>query len=108
MDSRETEILVQVVPSPSQAGELSRGTITERFGDRVAELGESLGEIANGLRQQLDRTLHAENSPGWGLEEVTLNFSLDLEAETGMVLVKGKTTAGFDVSLTWKRRSGDD
>jgi hypothetical protein len=105
---RKTEILVQVVPRPSEAGELSRGTITERFGDRVAELGESLGEIANALRQQLDETLHADNNPGWALDEVTLNFSLDLEAEAGMVLAKGKTSAGFEVSLTWKRRAGDD
>ena len=30
-------------------------------------------------------------------------ISLDLEAEAGVVVARAKTTAGFEVSLSWKR-----
>ncbi len=98
------EILVRVAPDPSRSGELSGGKLTERFADRVAELGEGLGTIANDLRDQLDRTLDDERDDSWGLEEVALSFSVDLEAGAGVVLAQAKTTAGFEASLTWKRR----
>jgi Trypsin-co-occurring domain 1 len=101
----ETEILVRVIPDPAQMGNLSGSTLTERFNDRVRELGEGLGQIANDLRDQLDRTLREDQDPGWGLEEVSLSFSLDLEAGAGVVLAKGKASAGFEASMVWKRRS---
>jgi Trypsin-co-occurring domain 1 len=34
---------------------------------------------------------------------VTVIFSLDLEAEAGVAAAKAKTSAGFEVALTWKR-----
>jgi hypothetical protein len=34
---------------------------------------------------------------------VALTFSLDLEAQAGVVVAKAKTTAGFEVELTWRR-----
>lgn len=99
-----TEIRVRVVPDPTRAGELAGETLTERFADRVRELGESLGLIANDLRSQLDATLADDEHTGWGLEEIALTFTLDLEAEAGVVIAKAKTAAGFDAELKWKRR----
>lgn len=97
------EIVVRVIPPPERAGELGAATLTERFTERVDELGESIGEIAGRLRSRLDAELADERNAGWSLGEVTLTFSLDLEAEAGVVVAKAKTSAGFEVALTWKR-----
>ncbi len=99
----ESSIRVQVSPDPQHAGELGGGSLVERFEDRVNELGASLGEIANRLRDQLDATLAESDDAGWRLNEVELSFSLDLEAEAGVVVAKASTTAGFEASLTWSR-----
>ena len=96
------EIQVQVAPSAKVAGQLRGGAVIENFRDRVTELGAGLGDIANDLREQLEATLR-EGKEGWSLDEVALSFSLDLEAETGVVIAKGKAAAGFEATLTWKR-----
>jgi len=98
-----TEIKVQVVPDPNRLGDLSGQTLTERFADRIRELGAGLGNIANDLREELDRTLTDGVGRSWRLDEVGLAFSLDLEAEAGIIVAKGRTTAGFEASMTWKR-----
>jgi hypothetical protein len=99
-----SEINVRVVPDPARAGELTGGEqLMERFADRVGELGASLGEIANELRSQLDASLTSDSGHAWRLDEICLTFSLDLEAQAGIVIAKAKTSAGFEASLTWKR-----
>lgn len=96
-------IQVRVVPSAEKAGQLATASLFERFESRVDELGSSIGEIANRLRSRLDADLHEENEPDWRMEEVSVTFSLDLEAEAGVVVAKARTTAGFEVELTWNR-----
>jgi hypothetical protein len=98
-----TEIVVRVVPPPGREGELGGATLTERFEQRVDELGDSIGSIAKRLRERLDTELTEERTSAWGLDEVNLTFSLDLEAEAGVVVAKAKTTAGFEVALKWTR-----
>jgi hypothetical protein len=102
---RSSEIKVRVIPVPGREGELTGEKLTERFADRVHELGGSLGEIANELRAQLDATLQEDRAVDWRLSQVGLTFSLDLEAEAGVVVAKAKTSAGFEASLTWTRRT---
>lgn len=104
MEDQASSILVEVRPNPDLEGNLAGGKLTEKFAKRVDELGESLGEIANGLRDQLATTLDTSDDRGWGLDEVKLSFSLDLEAEGGVIVAKGKAAAGFEASLTWTRR----
>jgi Trypsin-co-occurring domain 1 len=98
-----TEIQVRVIPPPELAGELAGETLVERFEQRVDELGESIGEIARRLRERLDTELAEDQRAAWRLGDVTLRFSLDLEAEAGVVVAKARTTAGFEVELTWTR-----
>lgn len=98
-----SEIQVRVVPPPELEGELAGGTLVERFAERVDELGESIGEIARRLRARLDADLEQEPSSAWKLNQVAVTFSLDLEAEAGVVVAKAKTTAGFEVALTWSQ-----
>jgi hypothetical protein len=50
----KSKIMVQVVPSPPQAGQLSPGKTWESLEKRIDELGQSIGQIADGLRTQVD------------------------------------------------------
>jgi hypothetical protein len=96
--------MVQVVPSPAQAGQLSPSKTWESLEQRINELGDSIGDIADRLRSRLDASLARSNQEqAWDLKEVEVKFSLDLEAEAGVVVVRAKTTAGFEVSLRWTR-----
>lgn len=101
----KSKIMVQVVPSPARAGQLSPGKTWESLEKRIDELGQSIGEIADRLRTQLDASLAPpEETPAWRLGEVGVTFSLDLEAEAGVVVARAKTTAGFEISLSWTRK----
>jgi|GEM_PF-2806447 len=95
---------VRVVPGPQHVGELSREKSVERLKKRVHELGDSIGEIAGDLRERLDVTLADRDDSSWALDQVQLSFSLDLEAEAGVVVARAKTNAGFEVMLNWSRR----
>lgn len=51
-----------------------------------------------------DKELTAGEAPaGFGLTEVGMTFSLDLEAEAGVIISRLSTSAGFEVALTWSR-----
>jgi hypothetical protein len=94
------KILVEVRP-PGATGDL--GTpLTETFLSRVDDLGQSLKEITAQLSKHLDNLEKKETEVGWQLESVELKFSLDLEAEAGVIIAKTKTSAGFEASLSWK------
>jgi hypothetical protein len=98
------EILVEVRPS-SATGDLSgQSAIPESFISRVEDLGQSLREIAERLSQQLE-AFEKNPTAAWQLERVELKFSLDLEAETGVIIARAKTSAGFEASLSWKSSS---
>lgn len=100
----QLDVYVEVRPDPSNAGNLVGQTTVEKFRERVHELGASLGDIANQLRDQLEHQLRDHDETGWQLEEIGLTFSLDLEAEAGVVVARAATTAGFEASLSWKRK----
>lgn len=55
------------------------------------------------MRSRLDTELAEKESAKWRLHEVGVTFSLDLEAEAGVVVARAKTSAGFEVALTWAR-----
>jgi hypothetical protein len=99
----ELSVYVEVRPDPNNAGNLVGHTTLEKFKERVHELGASLGDIANQLRDQLEHQLQDHAESDWQLDEIGLKFSLDLEAEAGVVVARASTTAGFEASLSWKR-----
>lgn len=101
----ELNVYVEVRPDPYGAGDLAGKTPKEKFTERVRELGAGLGDIANQLRDQLERQLREQEERGWRLEEIGLRFALDLEAEGGVIVARAGTTAGFEASLSWKRQT---
>ncbi|WP_187414814.1 CU044_2847 family protein [Nonomuraea sp. PA05] len=96
-------IKVEVLPDPAVRGNLGPSDVMERFADRAGELGESIGAIAERLRESLEEQLAAEARPAWELSEVGLSLSLSLEAESGVVIAKVKTAGTFQVTLKWSR-----
>jgi hypothetical protein len=100
------EILVEVRPAPGEPGYLAPKVFQPQLlKDRIDEPGESLVEIAEGLRQQLDQAFSSRSQvvqEGMGLEEVQMNFFLGLQGEAGVIISRVSTSAGFQVSLTWR------
>src|ERR1700737_3719769 len=78
------EILVEVRPKGARGDLSSKPAMPESFMNRVDEIGQSLQEIADRLSKHLDHFEQGEST--WRLEQVELKFSLDLEAEAGVVI----------------------
>lgn len=93
------EILVEV--RPAITGDLSQPAFPESFLNRVDEIGQSLRDIASRLSKHLEE-FEKRSTAAWQLEQVELKFSLDLEAEAGIIIARTKTSAGFEASLSWK------
>jgi hypothetical protein len=94
------EILVEV--RPAVTGDLSsEPALPESFLNRVDEIGQSLSDIASRLSKHLEK-FEKRSTASWQLEHVELKFSLDLEAEAGIIIARTKTSAGFEASLSWK------
>ena len=99
------EIYVEVVPHPGRVGDLSPADLMDKFSNRVAELGQALATVASRLRQTLDSRLAEPEESKWALSDVSLQMSINLEAEGGVVISRLKTGAAFQATLTWTRRA---
>jgi hypothetical protein len=99
----EDEIHVEVVPDPSVAGDLSPADLVDRFSRRVGELGRALATVASQLRETFEDQLAEPVGGHWGLAEVSLQLSINLEAEAGVIISRAKTGAAFQATLTWSR-----
>lgn len=98
-----TEIKVEVIPSGATAGDLSVRSVAENLLTRVDDIGDAVMTVAKKLQHQI-AAQGPDQESGWNLSEVELTFSLDLEAEAGVVISRASTTASFEVSLTWSRQ----
>ncbi|MEV0339512.1 CU044_2847 family protein [Nocardia sp. NPDC050713] len=98
------DIRVEIVPPPGYAGDLGPSDLVDKFGDRVGELGEALAGIASRLRESLASQLDEPSEGGWQLSEASLQFSLNLESEVGVIISRAKAGSTFQASLTWSRR----
>jgi hypothetical protein len=101
-----SDIRVEIVPPPGYAGDLGPADLVDKFSDRVAELGESLAGIASRLRASLASQLDEPSDGAWQLSEASLEFSLNLESEVGVIISRAKAGSTFHAKLTWSRRDG--
>jgi hypothetical protein len=99
----EPSILVEVRPKAATAGNLGP-SIPEKLGNRINEVGDSLKTICFQLAARLG-DLSTSQPSGWGLNEIELRFSLDLEAEAGILITSSRASGGFEARLIWQRRS---
>ncbi|MEU1238670.1 CU044_2847 family protein [Micromonospora aurantiaca] len=98
-----SEIHVQVVPKDGTRGDLAGGRLIENLKDRIDELGDSIIEVSGSLQNRLAAAERENSDAGWRLSEAQITFSLDLEAEAGVIISRTSASASFEVSLSWSR-----
>ena len=101
----QVEIQVEVVPSVGQIGDLSPADLVDRFSARAGELGRALADVASELRESLEAQLSEPTEGRWPLQEVSLQLSINLETEAGIIISRAKTGAAFQATLKWSRRN---
>jgi hypothetical protein len=99
-----SEILIEVRPDPALGGNLAGQSFDEKLAARVKEIGASIADMANMFRGELDEKVAQAQESTWGLDEVQLTFSLDVQTETGVIIARASTKAAFEVSFTWARQ----
>jgi hypothetical protein len=97
------EIRIEVRPREVAEGDLApQVTVPELLVNRIDEVTDSLREIATRVAQRFGE-FAAEPVSGWKLSDVELKFSLDLEAEAGVIIARTSASAGFEATLTWSK-----
>lgn len=99
------QIYVEVRPHPATEGDLAPA-LPELLSKRVDEIGDSLQEIALRLSRRLSE-FATDPVKNWQVGEVELKFSMDLETEAGVIIARTSASAGFEVTLTWKKTAPD-
>ena len=97
-----TEIRVEVVSPDTGEAAFGPPRAMPDFKQRAGDIGESLNEIAVALREHLHE-LGQRAQDGWDLDQVQLGFSLELQADAGVIIARASSTAGFQANLTWQR-----
>ena len=97
-------VRVEVRPPASvDAGDLSAiGNLAEDLRRRIDEITDTLNGVAESVKRRLVAAARAEQD--WGLESIELSFSIDLEAEAGVIISRASSAAGFEAKLTWSRQ----
>jgi hypothetical protein len=100
-----TEILVPAVVSGADSGDLWGGqaTVTERFSERAADVADTVADVSKSVQARLEERLSAAGG-ALTVSEVTLSFSLELKAESGVLLAKASAGGTFTATVTWTRR----
>lgn len=97
-------IRVEVVPPPGQVGDLGPGDLVDKFSSRASELGSALAAVAAELRNSFESRIAEPPGGQWALAEVSVQMSINLEVEAGVIISKAKAGAAFQATLTWSRR----
>jgi hypothetical protein len=103
-----TDIKVEVVPKASTRGDLRSGTVTEKLLDRIDDVSNAVLEVSQKLKIRLDAGTDDILRPAvsaWALDSVEISFSMDLEAEAGVVVTRASASVGFEVKLCWSHNS---
>lgn len=99
-----SNIRIQVVSPVGVKGDLGPNVGLEDFNKRLGEFGNSLSDMASTLRTHLDKAAgRGVDQSEWCLAEAELKFSLELQAEAGVIITRASSKAAFEVSLKWAR-----
>lgn len=97
-----TEVLIETIRTGKH--ELFHGmentNISEGISCEVFNAFESAKEVISGIIQEMsDAVAFDENPP----DETKIGFSMSLEAEGNLWMIKGTSNATLNVELTWKK-----
>jgi hypothetical protein len=97
------QVYVEVRPRQATGGDLKpRAPVTEVLAKRIDEIADSLREVATRMAARFN-DFAANTTNDWKLSDVELKFSLDLEAEAGVIIARTSASAGFEATLTWSK-----
>ena len=97
-------VSIEVRPDPDTMDDTSIGDhLTEDLALRVDEVGDSVVAISERFASRLDTPALNDPPLGWRVDEVEIGFSIDLEADAGLVIARVGTKAGFHVNIKWSR-----
>lgn len=100
-DHRPLEVLLEVTPRATSAGDLApRTAMPEDFRRRASEIASSVAGIADEFRSRLASVVPRPDGSKWGVESIEIGFEIAVQAETGVVIAKASSSATFSVSLT--------
>ena len=97
----EPELFVEVRPQAGAVGNMSR-PLPEQFRERSREIAVSIGIVAEPIQQKAEELAAAGG--GFAFDELEVKFSVELQAETGVLIAKTSATGTFEVSLKWARK----
>src|SRR5690348_16776459 len=104
------DVLIEVRPAAAQGiypEELKPARPTlESFRDRAADIASTVADVARDLKYQFDAALG--KGAGLAPDRVEIEFGLELQAETGVVIAKASAGCTFTVKLIWTRLSDDE
>jgi hypothetical protein len=100
-DQAATDIYVAVV-STSQRQVGFNDQVLERLGTRLADLQAAL---QTGVETAAEAVRGVRDRPGWSLDELKVQFSIALKAETGAILAKAGTEAVLGVEVKFVRET---
>lgn len=99
-----TEIYVEVKPKHGMRGDLGSFPGKENLKERINDLTEAINEIGIGIKKNIAELFREEQAGRtYALGEVEIGFSLELEAQTGLIVSQLTGRAGFEITLTFER-----
>ena len=93
-------LVVEVDASPSSAGRVMRGTVSE---DALAQAGDTFESALEKVRGAAEAILHQLCSLAQPPDEVAVEFGVKMSAESGAIIAKALGEANFKINLTWKK-----
>lgn len=116
-DSYHPPILPPSAPAPAPAGEtpgrVMRGGFTPAPAaasavatELVVKANDTFDSALDRIRSAADSMLNRLTSLAQPPDELTVEFGVKLNAETGAVIAKASTEANFTIHLKWSRARG--
>jgi Trypsin-co-occurring domain 1 len=100
-----TDVEIAVTPPLGSLNDLGPGvTVTEKLEERIGDISASLEAVVEGLKGKLTSMMASAESGAVTLEEISLSFTLELQAEAGVLIAKGTAKTGISANLKWRKK----
>lgn len=102
-DGVPDDIWVQVVSLDSRRQIGWGSNVAQHLQERIGDIRDAIATGSSTVAESLGSLVSPE---GWELGDVTASFGIALTAEAGALLTKASGEATFEVSVTFKRKTG--
>lgn len=96
-----TEVLVET--RATGGGDLGGPHLISKLSERLPEIADAIDEVTGTLRDRFRQQLQDDDRTVGRVDEIEMKFSLDLQAEAGVIVSRATVAAGFEVTIKWSR-----